>query len=92
MDKDAVTKALDRSHELITDMFNSSETLQNAITGASCSATDYYNIIKEMDRRNGYADVVMIPKDSDRPALVIDLKEDNSEGMVINEIKENATF
>ena len=92
MDSDAVTKALDRSHELITDMFNSSETLQNAITLASYSATDYYNIIKEMDRRNGYADVVMIPKDSDRPALVIDLKEDNSEGKAINEIKENTTF
>lgn len=43
MDSDAVTKALDRSHELITDMFNSSETLQNAITLASYSATDYYN-------------------------------------------------
>ena len=92
MDSDAVTKALDRSHELITDMFNSPETLQNAITLASYSATDYYNITKEMDRRNGYADVVMIPKDSDRPALVIDLKEDNSEGKAINEIKENTTF
>ena len=45
-----------------------------------------------MDRRNGYADVVMIPKDSDRPALVIDIKEDNSEGKAINEIKENTTF
>ena len=92
MDSDAVTKALDRSHELVTDRFNSSETLQGAITLAYYSATDYYNIIKEMDRRNGYADVVMIPKDFDRPALVIELKEDNSEGKAINEIKEKHYF
>ena len=92
MDSDAVTKALDRSHELVADRFNSSETLQSTITLAYYTATDYYNIIKERDRRNGYADVVMIPKDFDRPALVIELKEDNSEGKAINEIKENTTF
>ena len=92
MDSDAETKALDRSHELVTDRFNSSETLQGAITLAYYSATDYYNIIKEMDRWKGYADVVMIPKDSDRSALVIELKKDKSEGKAINEIKEKHYF
>lgn len=93
MDSERVVKALDRSHELVTGRFNSSETLQSAITLAYYSTTDYYTIIiKEMDRRKGYADVVMIPKDSDRSALVIELKKDKSEGKAINEIKEKHYF
>ena len=50
MDCDAVTKALDRSHELVTDRFNSSETLQSTITLAYYSATDYYYKSLELHR------------------------------------------
>ena len=36
----------------------------------------------------GYADVVMIPLTPERPALVIELKKDKSEGKAIRQIKE----
>ena len=45
-----------------------------------------------MDTGKGYADVVMIPLSPAKPALVIELKKDQSEGKAINQIKEKHYF
>ena len=90
MDADEVAKALDRSHELVTSSlsYNNEQSLQSAIILAYYYASSDYTIIKEMDGGKGYADVVMIPLTPERPALVIELKKDKSEGKAIRQIKE----
>ena len=45
-----------------------------------------------MDAGKGYADVVMIPRTPENPALVIELKKDKNEGKAINQIKEKHYF
>ena len=94
MDSDAVAKALDRSHELVTSnlSYNNEQSLQSAIIFAYYYASSDYTIIKEMDTGKGYADVVMIPLSPAKPALVIELKKDQSEGKAINQIKEKHYF
>ena len=94
MDSDAVATALDRSHELVTSnlSYNNEQSLQSAIIFAYYYASSDYTIIKEMDTGKGYADVVMIPLTPEKPALVIELKKDQSEGKAINQIKEKHYF
>ena len=94
MDSDAVAKALDRSHELVTSnlSYNNEQSLQSAIIFAYYYASSDYTIIKEMDAGKGYADVVMIPCTPENPALVIELKKDKNEGKAINQIKEKHYF
>ena len=94
MDSDAVAKALDRSHELVTSnlSYNNEQSLQSAIIIAYYYASSDYTIIKEMDAGKGYADVVMIPRTPGNPALVIELKKDQNEGKAINQIKEKHYF
>lgn len=90
MNTDAVAVGLDKSHEMVTSnlSYNNEQSLQSAIILAYFHAYDYYTIIKEMDTGDGHADVVMIPFVPDKPALVIELKKDKSEGKAIAQIKE----
>ena len=94
MDSDAVAKALDRSHELVTSnlSYNNEQSLQSAITFAYYYASSDYTIIKEMDTEKGYADVVMIPRTPKNPALVIELKKDQNDGKAIRQIREKHYF
>ena len=94
MDSDAVAKALDRSHELVTSnlSYNNKQSLQSAIIFAYYYASSDYTIIKEMDTGKGYADVVMIPLTPENPALVIELKKDQNDGKAIRQIKEKHYF
>ena len=94
MDSEAVAKALDRSHELVTSnlSYNNEQSLQSAITFAYYYASSDYTIIKEMDTGKGYADVVMIPRTPKNPALVIELKKDQNDGKAIRQIREKHYF
>ena len=94
MDSDAVAKALDRSHELVTSnlSYNNEQSLQSAIIFAYYYASSDYTIIKEMDTGKGYADVVMIPLSPSKPALVIELKKDQNDGKAIRQIREKHYF
>ncbi|MGN1189534.1 MAG: AAA family ATPase [Candidatus Ornithospirochaeta sp.] len=89
LDSDAVASALDRNHEIVTSnlSYNNEQSLQSAIILAYFYAYDYYTVITEMGTGKGYADVVMIPFVPDKPALVIELKKDQSEGKAIAQIK-----
>ena len=94
MDSEAVAKALDRSHELVTSnlSYNNEQSLQSAIIFAYYYASSDYTIIKEMDTGKGYADVVMIPRTPKNPALVIELKKDQNDGKAIRQIREKHYF
>ena len=94
MDSEAVAKALDRSHELVTSnlSYNNEQSLQSAIIFAYYYASSDYTIIKEMDTGKGYADVVMIPLSPSKPALVIELKKDQNDGKAIRQIREKHYF
>ena len=94
MDSEAVAKALDRSHELVTSnlSYNNEQSLQSAIIFAYYYASSDYTIIKEMDTGKGYADVVMILLSPAKPALVIELKKDQNDGKAIRQIREKHYF
>ena len=54
------------------------------------TAPAYYQIIREMPTGKGFADFVLIPRSNagDRPAMVIELKYDQSADAAINQIKD----
>ena len=52
------------------------------------TAPAYYNIVREMPAGKGYADMVFVPRNtSDRPAIVVELKWNQSVGAAIDQIK-----
>lgn len=53
------------------------------------STTDTYNVVREFPTGKGFADLVYVPKQSvNKPALVVELKFDQSAQTAINQIKQ----
>ncbi len=92
--EEAVAKALDESHINVTSNrnYNNEYALHSAIYLAYVYALNKYTIIKEMTTGKGYADVVFIPYVSDIPAMIIELKRNDSTDSAINQIKEKKYF
>jgi len=89
---DAVAKGVEKVHEENTSIlaYNDENALSCVISLAFYSAKAYYTAIRELPSGKGYADLVFIPRKQhlDKPALVIELKWDNSVAGAINQIKE----
>jgi len=92
--EEAVEKALDESHIHVTSnrSYNNEDALQSAIYLAYIYALNKYTIIKEMTSGKGFADVVFIPYVPDVPAMIIELKRNDSAESAINQIKEKKYF
>lgn len=91
---DAVAKALDVSHIHVTSnrSYNNEDALQSAIYLAYLYALNKYTIVKEMTTGKGFADVVFIPFVENYPAMVIELKRNNSAESAISQIREKRYF
>ncbi|MCD8300025.1 MAG: ATP-binding protein [Clostridiales bacterium] len=90
-DADAVAEALDISHETYSSImkYNDENCLACAIHLAYYTARNYYKVIQEFPAGKGFADMVFLPRrDTDKPALVVELKYDQSADTAINQIKE----
>ncbi len=90
-DCDMVAKTLEQIHESETSVlrYNNEASLVCAITIAYYSARNFYDIVREMPRGKGFADMVFIPfKGIDKPAMVVELKCDKSADTAITQIKE----
>lgn len=86
---EAVAQALDLSHIHVTSnrSYNNEDALQSAIYLAYIYALNRYTVIKEMTTGKGFADVIFIPFYDGDPAMIIELKRNDSTESAIDQIK-----
>ena len=90
-DAEGVAKGIDTVHENNTSIlnYNDENALSCVIALAYYNAMNDYMLVREMPLGKGYADIVFLPKKHiDYPALVVELKYDQSETGAIEQIKE----
>lgn len=90
-DAEGVAKRIDTVHENNTSIlnYNDENALSCVIALAYYNAMNDYMLVREMPLGKGYADIVFLPKKHiDYPALVVELKYDQSETGAIEQIKE----
>ena len=88
--ENAVAKAIDLAHDENTSIlaYNDENSLACVITVAYIWARNEYVIHREYATGKGYADLVMIPRHNvSKPALVIELKFNNTADTAIDQIK-----
>lgn len=90
-DEKSVAEGLERAHMEVASIlrYHDENSLGCAISLAYYSARKDYRMIREMPAGKGFADVVFWPLPSSRkPALVVELKFDQSADTAIRQIKE----
>ena len=89
---DKVAEIIELAHETYTSVltYNDENSLSCVLTMAYFTAPGYYNIIREMSSGKGFADFVFIPRANAgyRPAMVVELKYNQSADTAIKQIKE----
>lgn len=90
-DVDAVASGIDRVHMGNASIlqYNNENALSCVIALAYYNAVNEYTMIREMPSGKGYADIVFLPRRySNKPAMVAELKYDQSAQSAIRQIKE----
>lgn len=89
-----VAEALDQSHIHVTSnrSYNNEDALQSAICLAYIYALNKYTIVREMTAGKGFADVVFIPVEKNDPAMIIELKRNDSPESAVQQIREKKYF
>ena len=94
IDKDSnrVAELIELAHETYTSVlkYNDENSLSCVITMAYFTAPAYYNVVREFPSGKGYADFAFIPRANagSRPAMVVELKYNQSADSAIAQIKE----
>lgn len=86
-----VAKGVEICHEENTSIlqYNNENSLSCVISLAFYSARKSYRMIREFPTGKGFADIVLLPyQNTDKPAMIIELKHDNSADTAIRQIKE----
>lgn len=93
-DEEAVAKALDESHINVTSnrSYNNEDALQSAIYLAYIYALNEYTVVREMTAGKGFADVVYIPFKKNIPAMIIELKRNDSPDSAIRQIRDKRYY
>lgn len=93
---DAVAKALDNTHLHVTSSrnYNNENALAAAVYIAFVHALNYYNCFKELTTGKGFADLVYVPvvKSPEHPAIIIELKINESTGKALQQIQNRQYF
>lgn len=90
-DADIVAQKIDKVHKESTSIlnYNNENALSCVISLAYYNAINEYIVMRELPTGKGYADIVFLPrKASDKPAMVVELKWNQSEKSAIDQIKE----
>lgn len=89
-DADAVAAQIERIHEEEASLYyNSEQALRSVIKRAYFSSVDEYVMLEEVPAGVGFADILYLPKkDSPLPALVVELKWNQSAEGAIAQIKD----
>ena len=89
---DRVAELVELAHDTYTSVlkYNDENSLSCVLTMAYFTAQGYYNIIREMPSGKGFADFAFIPRANAgwRPAMVVELKYNQSADTAIRQIKE----
>ncbi|MCD8013782.1 MAG: ATP-binding protein [Lachnospiraceae bacterium] len=87
-----VAEALELVHEECSSIltYNDEDSLACAIYIAYFTARNYYMVIRELPAGKGFADYAFIPRsDTDKPAIIIELKYDKDADTAITQIHDN---
>ena len=91
MNEEAVAAQIEKVHseETVPLHYNREESLRSVIKLAYYTYKDHYLQLEELPAGEGYADIVYLPKQgSDYPALVIELKWNQTAQGAISQIKD----
>ena len=91
-DAEKIAEIIELAHDTYTSIlkYNDENSLSCVLTMAYFTAPAYYNVVREMPTGKGFADFVFIPRANAgfRPAMVVELKYNQSADTAINQIKE----
>ena len=89
-DEKAVSEGVAKAHREACSIlqYNNEGTFQSALHLAYYYAKSYYMIVNELPAGKGFADVAFIPYEPNIPAIIIELKKDDSVENAIDQIKE----
>ena len=89
-DEEAVAEAVARAHTEACSIqkYNSEGSFQSALHLAYYYAKSCYTIVNELPGGKGFADVAFIPYKPDVPAIIIELKKDDTTSAAISQIRE----
>ena len=90
-DTETVVELVERSHSENTSIlqYNDENSLACVITIAYYTAQNKYIVHRELPTGKGFADIVFIPrKNIDLPAMVVELKRNQSTGTAIEQIRQ----
>jgi len=93
-DEEAVAEALSNAQQFVTSpiSYNNEQSMQSAINLAFFFASTKYFMFNELPAGKGYADVSLIPKRPGIPAIIIELKKEQSAGKALEQIKNKQYF
>ena len=88
-DEEAVAEGVGKAHMEACSIleYNNEGSFQSAIHLAYYYAKSYYTIVNELPAGKGFADCAFIPYKPDVPAIIIELKKDDSVENAIDQIK-----
>lgn len=90
-DEETVAQGVEyvHNHKVAPNFYNNEQSLRYVVRKAFLGAIDYYIDIMGLPSGKGYADLVFIPRrNSNKPAMVIELKWNDTVHAAISQIKE----
>lgn len=90
-DAEAVAQGIDQAHEENASIlkYNDENSLSCVLSNALYHARSYYQVVRELPAGRGFADLVYLPlKNVDKPALLVEVKQNASADSAITQIKE----
>ena len=89
-DEEAVAEGVGKAHMEACSIlgYNNEGSFQSALHLAYYYAKSYYTIINELPAGKGFADCAFIPYKPNVPAIIIELKKDDTVDTAIDQIKE----
>jgi len=88
-DEEYVAEALSKAHNSLVSplKYNNEHAFQIAMVMAYYTARNEYYIIQELPTGKGYADIALIPMNTGKTAIIIELKVNGTSGMALQQIK-----
>ncbi len=89
-DAETVARIVEQTHQENTSIikYNDENSLACIVTLSYYTAKNQYEIIRELPSGKGYADIAFLPrKNESLPAIVVELKSEQSESIALEQIK-----
>ena len=91
MDEEEVAAGIERTHQEMSILqYNDENSLSCTVQLAFYSAREFYTMIRELPAGKGFADICFVPRKQhmDKPAILLELKWDESAAGAIQQIKD----